>query len=52
MKLKEWHRKHRRGTEMGNALARKARQFRKIPVVGWVLVAGEWTVDFGPLLIV
>jgi hypothetical protein len=34
VKLKEWHRKHRRGTEMGNALARKARRFRKIPVVG------------------
>lgn len=29
-KMKKWHRKTGRGTEMGNALARKARMFRKV----------------------
>lgn len=42
--MKEWHLKTRRGTEIGNALARKARRW--MGSVVWPMTAvDQWVVD-------
>lgn len=40
-KMKEWHRRTRKGTEIGNALAAKARRIRKMGPLAWLAWCGH-----------